>query len=106
MKTLLVLSTLLVSASSFATPANAILDCNLSFGPDQQVTILSTPKGLILEELTESGGFRRRPITEAEFDSGKILLRKGDALNSGTLTLEGSRWLYEFDGSVGYASCN
>ena len=106
MKTLFAISCFLISGSAFAIPSNAILDCSLSFGPDQQVTVLSTPGGLMLEELTNTGSFVRRPLSEKEFKSAKILLRQGSPLESGTLTFENGSWVYDLGGSIGNASCS
>jgi len=106
MKSLVLLATVLVSASSYATTNPKILDCNISFGSDQQVTVRSTPDGLILEELTNSGSFVRRPLTEKELASGKLKLRKDSPSDAGTLTRDkDGRWFYNFDGAMGYADC-
>ena len=106
MKTLLALGLLLFSVSSFAWPTNALLVCNLSFGPDQQVLVRTTANGLILEELTDTGSTKRRPLSEKEFKSQTLQLRIGEPYDSGTLTLQADgNWLYNLGGAVGYASC-
>jgi hypothetical protein len=87
-------------------PTNSILDCSLSFGPDQEVTVRKTPTGLVLEELTDSGSFIHRALTVKEYNSAKIRLRTDSPIDSGTLTYKDGQWLYDLGGAVGYASCN
>lgn len=107
MKLALLAFSLLVSGSSaFAAQPQVLLDCNLSFGPDQAVRVLKTDSGLVLEELTNKGSFVRRELSVEEFQSNELRLRIESPFDSGTLTLEeGGNWFYDLGGSKGYASC-
>lgn len=109
MKTLIALSTLLVSLSAFGLdgkPKNKeLLACNLSFGPDQQVVVLSTPEGLVLQELTNAGSLLSRELSQEEWESGVLRLRIDSPIDSGTLTFENREWYYDLGGSAGYAEC-
>lgn len=106
MKMFILAATALFSMSSFAAPASKIvLDCHIDFGPDQQVTVRQTSKGLILEELTNGGSYVTRPLSTAEFKSGVINLRIESSIDSGTLTLQNGEWIYDLGGAYGTASC-
>lgn len=105
--TLLALTLLLANSSAYAgTQSQVLLDCNLSFGPNQAVRVLSTPQGLVLEELTSTGSFQRRALSAQEFQSNQLRLRIESPFDSGTLTLEeDGAWFYDLGGAKGYASC-
>jgi hypothetical protein len=109
MKTLVALSVVLFALSSFGLdrkPKNKeLLACNLSFGPDQQVVVVSTPDGLILRELTNSGSMLSRDLSQEEWDSGVLQLRTDSPIDSGTLTFENGEWFYDLGGAAGYAEC-
>ena len=86
-----------------------ILDCNTSLGPDQQATVIQSSEGLLLEELTTSGSFVRRPLTSVEWQSKKIRLRD-DGFGSVTyLYKTNDGWYVDSKGSgvseFGVADC-
>jgi hypothetical protein len=86
-----------------------LLDCNISFGVDQQATVLSDGTALTLRELTDSGSQVDRTLSLAEWNSEKLALRADEFGSMTTLTKDGSDWVVrETGGSVnetGTADC-
>lgn len=100
------------------TSGKKLLDCNVFMsggGPDQQVTVLRTKTGLVLRELTDHGATEERALTEAEWTSKKLRLRK-DPSDFGTVTStltwdsRDKAWSYMYRTSywqaVGFADCD
>ena len=103
---LLGLALILTASSAFAARPNVLLECNLSFGPNQAVRVLETENGLVLEELTNKGSIQRRALTAEEYKSNQLQLRIESPFEKGTLTLEqNGNWFYDLGGAKGYANC-
>ena len=74
-------------------PKGKLLDCNISFGVDQQVTVISDGSSLTLRELTDSGSLKDRALDVAEWNREKLNLR-GDGFGSKTtLTKSNGDWI-------------
>ena len=84
-----------------------LLDCNISFGPDQQATVIGHDTTLTLRELTSSGGTVERPLAISEWTAKKLKLR--DDFGPTTLSKENGTWVARSgDGGfseVGDADC-
>jgi hypothetical protein len=97
------------------TGTKILLDCNVfesGGGPDQQVTVIQREDGLVLRELTNSGSTEERPLSEDEWASKSLTLRRDrfdgpDAVNR--LWKEGRDWMNESKGGgfseYGSADC-
>jgi hypothetical protein len=85
-----------------------LLDCNTSFGPDQQVTVIGDGTSLTLVELTTSGSTVTHPLSLAAWSSKKIPLRD-DFGSKSTLTKEAGDWVERTSGGgvneIGIADC-
>lgn len=98
---------LVFSMAAQAQSTKVLLDCNISFGPNQAVRVLETETGLVLEELTNTGSFQRRALLQEEWASKKLGLRIESLFDKGSMTLQtDGNWYYTFGGSYGYASCS
>jgi hypothetical protein len=85
-----------------------LLDCNISFGPDQQATVIGNGTTLELRELTNSGSIVERALSVQEWASHKIHLRSEYGETS-TLTKDGNDWSAATTGGgfneLGFADC-
>lgn len=80
-----------------AGPASAestLLRCNLSAGPDQEVTVRQGAGGLELHELTTAGARVQRPLARAEWESRRLRLRAELAGEENVLTAEKGAWTF------------
>lgn len=105
MKAALVAFALLLSQGSVALAGQTevVLNCQITSGPLQQARILKTADGLKLEELTNTGSFKLRLLSEDEIESNEIRLRADSPFEAGTLTLEeNGAWFYDFTDAKGY----
>lgn len=99
------------SAAASTARSKKLLDCNvfLSGGPDQEVTIVENADGsLTLKELTDHGDEVTRDLSEAEWESGRIVLRHDELDAPGSQNLfykEGREWMYKSDDAEGNADC-
>ena len=86
-----------------------LLDCNISFGVDQQVTVISDGTSLTLRELTDSGSQEDRALSLTEWTNKKLNLRADEFGSKTTLTKEGSDWVARESGGgvneTGDADC-
>lgn len=87
-----------------------LLDCNTSFGPDQQVTVIGDGKALTLRELTSSGSQEDHPLTTAAWASHELALHdSGGFGETTTLSRQGGTWVARTTGGgvneVGDADC-
>jgi hypothetical protein len=79
MKSIILALSFVLSSSAFASSGAVLLDCNISSGPDQQVTVRATPEGLLR--------------SESKFESG-------------TMKLVNGQWAYKIAGNMGFADCS
>lgn len=99
------------SAAESSGRSKKLLDCNvfLSGGPDQEVTIVQNADGsLTLKELTDDGDEVSRDLSEEEWESGKITLRKDKFDLPTDVNLfykEGRDWMYKSSDAEGNADC-
>ncbi len=87
-----------------------LLDCNTSFGPDQQVTVIGDGTTLTLRELTSRGSQEDHPLTTAAWASHTLTLHDDDGFGAKTtLTKEDGAWVARTSGGgvneVGDADC-
>lgn len=87
-----------------------LLDCNTSFGPDQQVTVIGDGKTLTLRELTSSGSQKDHSLSTAAWASHKLTLHDDSGFGeTTTLTKEDGTWVARTSGGgvneVGDADC-
>ncbi|MES2856779.1 MAG: hypothetical protein V4692_12985 [Bdellovibrionota bacterium] len=106
---LISIALILFSMNAFAKP-EVLLNCGTSLGPDQEVKVLSEDGVLYLKELTTSGRFVKRVLSQEEWDSKKLILREEPGVVS-TFTLEESGyWLMVSEGfrsrQVTYGQCD
>jgi hypothetical protein len=99
------------------TGGTKLLDCSVFLsggGPDQQVTVRRTSKGLVLEELTNHGSMVSRPLAAAEWTSKSLRLRADpDDFGRGKAKLfhdaKEKAWMYSYASpgwaADGYADC-
>jgi hypothetical protein len=87
-------SFLIFTPKAFAASGAKLLVCEISFGTDQEVTVRSTPAGLVLEELDEAGSLLSRPLSAQEWASRTLQLRVDSPMDSGTLKLKDGQWTY------------
>ena len=80
-------------------PKGKLLDCNISFGVDQQVTVLSDGAALTLRELTDSGSQEDRALSVAEWNREKLNLRTDEFGSKTTLTKDGADWIAHESGA-------
>lgn len=80
-------------------PKGKLLDCNISFGVDQQVTVISDGSSLTLRELTSSGSQEDRALSVAEWTRKKLDLREDEFGSKTTLTKDGSDWIAHESGA-------
>jgi hypothetical protein len=67
---------LLLSVSVAQAAPLKLLDCNTSFGPDQEVQVKQDGGKLMLIENTSHGSVVSRELTAAEWNSGVLNLRE------------------------------
>lgn len=106
MKTLIVLMTLVSSIQAGA--ATVLLNCNTDFAHDQEVSVVEDGGKLFFRELTRSGSWQSRELSQAEWQSGRIAMRTSREGEKGVFYRSGKSWMYEVTGmgrSVGYADC-
>lgn len=105
----LVLSALLLTTTTSAFAAEKLLDCNISLGIDQQVTVLQNDNSLVLRELTNTGRRLERELSAAEWQGQVIQLRNGLFGDKNTLSFRDGEWIFESVGagahSVAVADC-
>jgi hypothetical protein len=106
MKSIILALSFVLSSSAFASSGAVLLDCNISSGPDQQVTVRATPEGLLLVELTNSGSVVTRALSQKEWASKSIKLRSESKFESGTMKLVNGQWAYKIAGNMGFADCS
>ena len=80
-------------------PKGKLLDCNISFGVDQQVTVISDGSALTLRELTDSGATKDRPLALSEWTARSLHLRTVGGSTT-TLAKQGSDWIAHQSGSI------
>jgi hypothetical protein len=99
------------SAAASTSGSKVLVDCNVFLsggGPDQQVTIVKTADGLILKELDANGSMKQRPLSDEEYQSGKITLTNlpDDFPNDvATFYKSGHSWMYKSSSALGDADC-
>jgi len=90
-------------------PQGKLLDCNISFGVDQQATVVSDGTSLELRELTNAGALVERALSVTEWASKKLRLRSDQFGSVTTLTKEGADWIARESGGgfseTGVADC-
>jgi hypothetical protein len=105
-----------LSASADLSETKVLLDCNVfesGGGPDQEVRVEKGASGLVLRELTTSGSWIERPLSDKEWNSGDLKLRHDDvngpdALNR--LYRDDGVWMNEAKSAgwheIGVADCS
>ena len=90
----LVLAVALVLAGQAASANLKVLDCSISYGEDQQVTVEQTDKGIKLTTERNMGGKKTWDITSEQLESGELnLSRDADEVAIFRQTDSGD-WLY------------
>jgi hypothetical protein len=79
---------------SSPAPGQVLLRCNISSGPDQEVTVHRTVEGLFLHELTTSGRRLNRALSQTEWDSRRLRLRAEFPGEENVLTGEKGAWTF------------
>ena len=110
MRALVALIALFQFSVALARPSGErLLDCNIGNGPDQQVVVTKANGDLTLWELTNSGRWDDRALSNAEYASGILSLRGDEWGSKATLTSEDGAWFYELKGDgvsiQEYADC-
>ena len=89
-------------------PTGKLLDCNISFGVDQQVTVISDGSSLTLRELTNTGRTQDRALDIAEWDRRQLYLRSEYGATT-TMTKRDGDWFVRESGAgfeqSGFADC-
>lgn len=111
MKNFIIISILFLTAIS-AQAKRRILDCNITSGIHQNVSVEEENGKLTLVELDNTGSLHSRSLSNAEYKSGILKLVKDTTDYSCTLTKKGNSWLYDYsfdeEGDIGaheIASC-
>lgn len=90
----LILSLVLFVAAQNAQAGERLLDCTISIGNHQQITVVEDKGSLELQELDNNGSMHRRALSQKEFESGKLNLFKDEFGGKNTLTKKDSGWVY------------
>ncbi|RZA09029.1 MAG: hypothetical protein EOP11_02990 [Proteobacteria bacterium] len=109
------LAAAILATASPASPSSSalgtvILRCNLSAGPNQEVSVREEANGaLTLLELSGSGRLHNRPLSRAEWNSRRLSLRSDLSTEENVLTAERGAWTFYSQGGgvniVSLADC-
>lgn len=100
---------LALALTTQAHAATTLLDCNVE-GGNQQVKVAQSAAGLELQELTSAGSWKKRALSQKEWDSRNLRL-SGDVGETYLMYLDtdGKTWFYQNVGGsfrqFGQADC-